>query len=307
MERTPITVIGSCVANQLLLNMPNYKSSWRLNFTSDDIDERFREKISASFTPAGNIADRLYEDMKRVVYQRKHYYTYETWYDLRVQLEYVTKVNSIEKTINHSKLTPNAVIYFDITNELLPTVVTQDEEFLLKNNWPQIKRYFPEWFQEFVAANTFQFDMYDKTMIMDRHHKLRKAVKIINSANQPVVAIGNVYTNKVYHYPTNTVAENLEFYNNATPFLKVDRNLDADPLQNYNYVKRHIDRFYKICQNPKMSPGWNWLDVEEYCFADPKHRYGPHPIHLHGNACKVIGGQLQELFKKVAIPVVPGL
>lgn len=303
MERTPITVIGSCVANQLLLNMPNYKSSWKLNFTNDDIDERFRDKISASFTPAGNIADRLYEDMKRVVYQRKHYYTYETWYDLRVQLEYVTKVNSIERTINHSKLTPNAVIYFDVTNELLPTVVTQDEEFLLKNNWRHIKQYFPRWFQEFVNKNTFYFDEYDRTMTMDRHRKLRQAVGIINSANQPVVAIGNVYTNKVYEFSHNTVVENLSFYNHSAPFMHIDLGRGANHSANYNYIKRQIDRFYKVCQNPKMSPGWNWLNVEEYCFADPRHEYGPHPIHLHENACKAIGGQLQELFKKVAIPV----
>ena len=300
MERTPITVIGSCVGNQLINRMPGYKTEWVQNKTSDDIDERYREKLSANFTPAGSIADRLYEDMKKIVYKRRHYYTYETWYDLRVQLEYVTKVNTLESTILHSRLSPNAVIYFDITNELLPAVVTQDEQFMLKNNWQQIKRYFPQWFQDLVYMNTYQFDMYDRTMTMDRHRDLRKAVSIINSAEQPVVAIGNVYTNKTYDSAHNAVIESLPFYAHSAPFKHIDTGQGADMLANYHYIKRHIDRFYKVCQNPKMSPGWNWLNVEEDCFADPRHEYGPHPIHLHREACKAIGIKLEKLFKKVA-------
>jgi len=300
----PITVIGSCVGNQIINQMPNYKKEWIQNFTSDEDDQRFREKISANFIPAGNIADRLYNDMFDIVYKKKHNLDHRTWNDLRMQLEYVTKVNSIESTISHSRLTPNAVIYFDITNELLPAVVTQDEQFLLKNNWNQIKEHFPKWFRDFVIKNTFQFDEYDKTMTMDRHHNLRKAVTIINSANQPVVAIGNVYTDKTYDYITNTVVSNLSFYNFCAPFKHIDTGRGADLQINYNYIKKQIDRFYKICQSPKMSPGWTWVNGEEFCFSDPKHEYGPHPIHLHKEARKVLGQKLQSAFESQLTPII---
>ena len=75
MEPRPITVIGSCVGNQLINRMPDYKMNWVQNMTSDDCDERYREKLSVASIPAGKIADRLYEDMKAVVYKRRNHYT----------------------------------------------------------------------------------------------------------------------------------------------------------------------------------------------------------------------------------------
>ena len=281
--------------------MPGYGKTFQILPYTDENDSRFREKISADATPAGNIADRLYEEMAALVY-RNTALSAELVYDLRLQLEYVTKPRSIQSTINQAKLTPGGVIYVDLTNELLPSVITQDEEFLIKNNWQQISSYFPEWFQEIVRKNTFQFDMYDKTMTLKRHHALRRAVDIINSADQRVVALGNVYTNKVFSHNFNMVVENLSFYNEKIPFLKVNAGGELDETINYNYNKHQIDSFYRVCQSDKMSPGWNWVNVEEYCYADPKHIWGEHPIHLHMNSRKIIAAKLESAFTKVGAP-----
>ncbi len=302
---TPITVIGSCVANQVVRQMPDYNKHWKMYYT-DDNDVRFREKLSANFVPAGNVADRLYEDMKDIVYKDVLKLPYPILYDLRIQLEYVTKARTLESTLLHSKMAPGSVIYFDIANELLPSVITQDEEFLLKNNWFAIKEHFPNWFTEFVNKNTFYFDMYDKSMTMDRHHRLRKAVGLINEVGQPVVALGNTFTNRVWDYETNTVAENIPFYNQSAPFITIDRYDNEKLLANYKYIKKNIDRFYKICLSPKMSPGWTWIDTEPLCFADPKHEDGPHPIHLHMQSRKAIGIKLQKAFETVTSPVLSG-
>lgn len=288
---TPISVVGSCVANQIVRQMPGYKKTYEMFYT-DENDTRFREKMSADATPPGKIADRLYDEMAKTVYT-SNWQQEQTAYDIRLQFEYVIKPRTIQSTIDNAKLTPNGVIYVDLTNELLPSVITQDEEFLIKNNWPQIAQYFPQWFCEIVQQNTFQFDMYDKTMTLKRHHALRQAVDIINSANQPVVALGNVYTNRVYDNLSNSVVENLSFYNDKIPFLKVDSTGQLDELINYNYIKDQIDSFYRICQTPEMSPGWIWIDTEPYCYADPQHEYGPHPIHLHIESRKIIAMKLE--------------
>ena len=291
---TPISIIGSCIVNQIVRQMPGYKKTYQMFYTSEN-DTRFREKMSADATPPGNIADRLYDEMAKTVHT-SNWKQDSIAYDIRLQFEYVTKPRTIQSTINNAKLTPNGVIYVDLTNELMPSVITQDEEFLIKYNWAQLTQYFPKWFCEIVQQNTFQFDMYDKTMTLKRHHALRHAVKIINSANQPVVALGNVYTNRVYDHISNTVVENLSFYNNNIPFLKVDKTGQLDEIINYNYIKDQIDNFYRICQLTKMSPGWLWIDTEPYCYADPKHEYGPHPTHLHIESRKIIAIKLEEAF-----------
>ena len=274
--------------------MPSYNTEFKMFYT-DENDTRFRQKISADAVPPGRIADRLYDEMAGFVYGLP-WLEDQLAYDIRLQFEYVTKPFTIQSTIDHAKLSPAGVIYVDLTNELLPSVITEDEDFLLKNNWLQLAPHFPEWFQEIVQRNTYQFDMYDKTMTMQRHHNLRRAVDIINSANQPVVAIGNVYTNKVFSYVSNTVVENLSFYNSKIPFLKVDRTGQLDETINYNYIKEQIDGFYRICQTEKMSPGWTWVNVEEDCYADPQHPWGPHPIHLHIESRKVIAQRLEQAF-----------
>lgn len=291
---TPISVVGSCISRQVIRPMPSYHTAFKMFYT-DENDHRFRQKISADATPPGNIADRLYDEMAASVYASK-WLEDPVAYDIRLQFEYVTKPRTIQTTIDNAKLTPGGVIYVDLTNELLPAVVTQDEEFLLKNNWKQIAQHFPKWFQEFVMKNTFQFDMYDKTMTIKRHHALRKAVDIINSAGQPVVALGNVYTNRVFDRISNTVVENLSFYNEKIPFLKVDRTGQLDELINYNYIKEQIDSFYRICQTSAMSPGWKWVNVEDDCYADPQHKWGPHPIHLHMESRKAIARKLETAF-----------
>jgi hypothetical protein len=278
--------------------MPGYNNSYKMFYEDDENDVRFREKMSADATPAGNIADRLWDEMAKSVYA-SNWLEDSVAYDIRLQFEYVTKPRTIQGTINNARLNPDGVIYVDLTNELMPAVITQDEEFLLKNNWKQLASHFPKWFREVVQQNTFQFDMYDKTMTLKRHHALRRAVDIINSADQPVVCLGNVYTNKVYSHEFNKVAENLSFYNSKIPFLKVDRTGQLDETVNYNYIKDQIDSFYRICQSPKMSPGWIWIDTEQYCYADPKHEYGPHPIHLHKESRKIIGQKLEEAFNQM--------
>ena len=297
---TPISIVGSCMARQVLKPMPGYHKTFKIFYT-DENDTRFREKISADATPAGNIADRLYDEMSHSV-AASNWLQDQTAYDIKLQFEYVTKPRSIQSTVNNAKLTPSGVIYVDLTNELMPSVITQDEEFLLKNNWLQLKHHFPNWFQGEVHRNTFQFDMYDKTMTLKRHHALRRAVDIINSANQPVVALGNVYTNRVYDSISNTVVENLSFYNDKIPFLKVDRLGKLDELINYNYIKEQIDSFYRVCQKPEMSPDWNWVNVEEDCYADPDHEWGAHPIHLHMESRKVIAMKLEQAFTSIGAP-----
>ena len=291
---TPISVVGSCLANHVVRQMPGYNTAFKMFYT-DENDVRFRQKISADATPAGNIADRLYDEMAASVYA-SNWLEDPIAYDIRLQFEYVTKPRSIQTAIDNAKLTPTGVIYVDLTNELLPSVITQDEEFLLKNNWQQLAPHFPAWFQGEVYRNTFQFDMYDKTMTLKRHHALRRAVDIINTANQPVVALGNVYTNRVYDRISNTVVENLSFYNNKIPFLKVDRTGQLDESINYNYIKEQIDSFYRICQTPEMSPGWKWVNVEDDCYSDLQHEEGPHPIHLHKESAKVIAAKLEQAF-----------
>jgi len=291
---TPISVVGSCVSRQVIKPMSSYGKTFKMFYTDLD-DHRFREKISADAVPAGNIADRLYDSMAASVYA-SNWVNDPTWYDIKLQLEYVTKPRTIQSTINNAKLTPGGIIYVDLTNELLPSVITNDEEFLIKNNWQQIAQHFPQWFQDVVQQNTFQFDMYDKTMTLKRHHALRRAVDTINSANQRVVALGNVYTNRVFDYTSNTIVENLSFYNAKIPFLKVDRTGQLDELINYNYIKEQIDSFYRICQTPKMSPGWTWVNVEEDCYADPLHAWGSHPIHLHAGSRYLIARKLEKAF-----------
>lgn len=293
----PISVVGSCLANQVVRQMPGYNQSYKMIYTDTD-DTRFREKMSADATPPGNIADRLYDEMAASVYASK-WLEDSMAYDIKLQFEYVTKPRSIQSTINNAKLTPDGVIYVDLTNELMPAVITQDEEFLLKNNWKQLAQHFPKWFRKIVQQNTFQFDMYDKTMTLKRHHALRRAVDIINSAGQPVACLGNVYTNRVYDHISNTVVENLSFYSSKIPFLKVDRTGQLDEAINYRYIKNQIDSFYRICQSPKMSPGWTWIDTEPYCYADPQHEYGEHPIHLHKEPRKLIGQKLQDAFNQM--------
>lgn len=297
-----IAVIGSCVAPQVLKSMPGRLKTYIQDAEVGD-DTRFFGKISHNFAKPGNIADRLFNDMGKIAYMNTGIPA-GVQQEIRSQLENVTKPKTIETTVNHSKLNATGVIFVDLTNELLPSVITPDEEFVLKANWDSIKHYFPQWFRDLVIKNVFQFDMYDKTMTMDRHHSLRKAVDLINSCNQPVVTVGNVYTNRRYDYISNCVIDDLAFYNSKTPFLKVNSQGQLNEMVNYKYIKKQIDRFYKVCQQPNMSPGWTWVNVEEDCFSDPKHMWGPHPIHLHPISAKVIGIKVEKIYDELTSELI---
>jgi len=98
----------------------------------------------------------------------------------------------------------------------------------------------------------------------------------------------------VFDHESNTIVENLSFYNEKIPFLKVNASGELNETINYNYNKHQIDSFYRVCQSSKMSPGWEWVNVEEYCYADPKHHWGAHPIHLHINSRRIIAAKIEQ-------------
>ena len=40
---------------------------------------------------------------------------------------------------------------------------------------------------------------------------------------------------------------------------------------------------------------WDWLDIEEYCYADMAHPVRLHPMHLHSTSREIAAFQLQNI------------
>lgn len=282
---------GSCASNDIIRTMlgpQNIKESFKT-------ENKFLGKVSDDKTPPGSIADRLYNDMASQIYG------YNDWpghlsNEIKLQFSNVIEHNLVVSLLDKTKNDKDGVLCIDLSNELLPSVITKDEQFLLKIGWPVFHQYFPDWFQDIVRDNTYHYDSYDKSMTISRNHSLTSTFNLIKKLPIATIGILNMYTNKIYDDTTKQVIEHISLYNQKIPFLK-KINKDNEYL-NFKYFKEQIDKFYEGLTSLKSTNGWNWLDIEEYCYADMSHPVRLHPIHLHITSRTMAAFQLENVINE---------
>lgn len=286
-----IYLCGSCAMNDIIRTMISPKN-YNEFYGSPN---KFLGKLSADAIPPGPIADRLYNDMSPHIYGNNGWPKLLSG-EIKLQFADVIEHNRFDTILNKAK---NNVLCVDLSNEFLPSVITKDEQFLLKTGWPAFSQYFPEWFQKIVRDNTYHYDSYDKTMIMDRHHSLSQSLDLIKGLPAVTIGIGNMYTNKIYDNITKQVVEHISLFNEKIPFLK-KMNEDNEYL-NFEYFKKQIDGFYRVFKSHQITSGFYWLDLEEYCYADTNHPIRQHPLHLHNTSKELAAFKLQDIINEALL------
>lgn len=267
-----IASIGSCVANELLSEIPNVNDK----FDVDPLLVR-HSRPSSSFIPVGPIGERLYDEMHKI--------THTLPQAVLRQYKYATKDPGLRSFIEG--LAEPTVIVLDNSYELASVYLTDKEEFLIHPNFRTLERFFPDWFVKEVHKNVCQYDMFTKVNIMSRHHRIQEFIRLLKKHGHEVVAIDNVYTNREYIRELNCVSQNISTYNKAIPFVKVD------DYANYEYAARVFDQFYTVYK--KITPHWTWVPINpEHCFSDPHHKWGQHPVHLHLESKKLLALELEK-------------
>ena len=282
---------GSCASNDIVRTMlgpRNVKEGLKP-------ENKFLGKVSVDSIPPGNIADRLYNDMAAQVYGPNDWPAHLK-NEITLQFHNVIEYGAVNTIIDKAKRDSEGILCMDLANELLPSVITEDEQFLLKIGWPVFRQYFPKWFQDIVQNNTYHYDSYDSTMTMTRKHAITDTLDLIKDLPNVTVGIKNMYTNKIYDETTEQVIEHISLYNEKIPFLK--KLHDDNEYLNFQYFKRQIDGFYRVTTGLESTSHWDWLDIEEYCYADMSHPIRLHPMHLHSTSREIAAFKLQNIINE---------
>ena len=144
---------GSCALNDIVRTMLGRKN---IN-DCFQAENKFLGKVSVDSIPPGRIADRLYSEMASQVYGHNEW-PFRLRNEIKLQFFNVIEYNTVMSLLDKVKKDKDSILCMDLANELLPSVITEDEQFLLKIGWPAFSQYFPEWFQDLVRDNTYYYD-----------------------------------------------------------------------------------------------------------------------------------------------------
>lgn len=272
MEKINVLTLGGCAAIDILKSNRNHINIY-------DIDPwlgSFSRQMWPTNKVAARFAEHFYTIMNNIQNDPNHdEVVMQIWYTLK---RYRTP------SILIKNLPPNSVVIIDPAYEIKNFYFDGDEIFDLSLKYHRIvKNYMPEWFNDLVDKHYTHFDCGITEIATFQYRAVRKFLKELKRANVPVIAIDNVFTDRVFDYRTNSIATAISTYNSRMPFGK----LHSTDTDKHKYSIDLIDRFYE-----------NWRDImpaefklfspdRNMLYADTNHHLGYHPTHLH-HTCRVL-------------------
>jgi hypothetical protein len=275
MHKIKLVSIGGCVGYDILMT----GVTWRHKFY---MMSRYMGSVSRGYFKSGKIAERLQEEMPLLMNSVPNHMKAK----VDRQLKAICKTDTIQSIIKRQ--IPNTIIIVDPGYELSDYYDDGDESFDIFPEYEEISNYFPDWFQIKVAKNRFKFDVASPRVEAQRDETYLDFFKLISNQKCLACFIDNASTERSYIKKLNSVSVTISAFNSRVPFLT--SNADGDQMMlNFNYARRLIDRLYRRIKTNKEKYyiGENtdkavWFDIDkEHCFADPDHRWGYHPTHLH--------------------------
>jgi hypothetical protein len=281
MRKIKIATIGGCTGYDILMTNVN----WRQKFLLTDV---YMGSVSRSYFKPGKIAERLQEEMESL----KHTFPSKHKENINRQLKVIFKNETIDSIIR--KQAPSTIIMIDPGYELSDYFDDGNESFDIFPYWEDIQEFFPEWFRLKVAQHRYKFDVASPRVEAERDETYLNFFKLLSDQRCLAIFIDNASTEKSYIKKLNSVAVTISAFNSRVSFLTASANGEQTTL-NFNYARRLIDRLFRRIKTNKEKyySGENaskatWFDIDrDMCFADPEHRWGYHPAHLH-HTCRVV-------------------
>lgn len=257
-----IIAVGSCLIEDILradsLRAKKY------------IIKSYYGSITRGAEPPGKVAQRLLNEVPKP--------TKENFFAR--QYKFVTKDPSPYSIIKNN-INSKSIIIVDFSYEMNDFFFDGNEIFdLIPHKNPAVG--YPEWFQQLVHKNTFNFDNETSELVMHQYKGLLKFRRFLETLDAPVIVMDNFFTKKVYDKQSNTVGSIIPLYNRAMLPFKNVKGISND-LELFYYNESIIENFYtKIREN--IAPfGVTFFKPKDrgQLFADLDHPWGFHPIHLH--------------------------
>lgn len=275
MQKIKLVSIGGCVGYDILMT----GVSWRHKFY---MMARYMGSVSRGYFKPGKIAERLHDEMQSLIDNIPNNLRSK----VNRQLLAICKTDTIESIVKRQP--PNTIIIVDPGYELSDYFDDGNESFDIFPEYEEIEQFFPDWFRLKVAQNRFKFDVASPRVEAERDETYLNFFKLLSDQKCLACFIDNASTERTFIKKLNSVSVTISAFNSRVPFLT--SNAEGEQMMlNYNYARRLIDRLYRRIKTNKEKyySGENadkavWFDIDrELCFADPEHRWGYHPTHLH--------------------------
>lgn len=291
MDKINIAIVGGCAPEDILKSDRSHIDLYNITY--------YTGSLSRHHNP-GKVAARLKEEMHDILNQVIGNPNYDF---VLMQILYVIKEHHTPYTFIDN-LPENTVVIVDPAYEIKSFYFDGDEMFDIHLGYnTKIRPYMPDWFNTLISKHRMVFDNGSKEIAMYQYKSVVNYLKYLEKKNLPVIMIGNLYTKKIFDETTNHVADALPLFNSKIPFAYKE-----DTLGNYTL----INRFYEVWEDVGregfkiFSPDINMI------YADPNHRCGYHPTHLHYSCRKILNNELRALIveaigdhkKKIILPEI---
>jgi hypothetical protein len=282
-------ILGTCTAQDVALHHQTVMSE--LGGTIVSKVSEIPSKLSTLATPPGPIAERLQEEM---------HLTIDTMpYNVRRQYNNIVKRHSL--TDLSQQVGQHDTLIFDLHAELYLTYYDGCDEFAIRPDYFETSKYFPEWFRHKVRSV-----MTVKADLMSPEQNARRQRQLIQVTEQldkiffgRVIMISNVFSKKIHVESVGAAGKELLLpeLNVSIPFLTVTE-YGRENIINQQFYERMYELFYQRARRI-LSHWQHIIPDKDKCVADPNHRWGPHPCHLHPTSLDQFGPQLITAFNNL--------
>lgn len=275
MNKIKLVSVGGCAGYDILMT----GTAWRNKFY---LNARYMGSISRGYFKPGKISERLLEELPTL----DKNFPSSMRNQLQGQIKAICKVETIESIIKMQM--PNTIVIIDPAYELSDYYDDGEESFDIFPDWENFVPYLPSWLVEKVAKNRFKFDMASPRVEKQRVDTYTDIFRLLTEQKCLAFFIDNVATEKSYIRKLNSISSTISAFNSKVTFLTATQD-GKQSILNFNYAMRLIERLYRIVKTNKEryyvgehEHKAAWFDIDrEMCFADPEHRWGYHPTHLH--------------------------
>lgn len=245
-------------------------------------------KLSTLATPPGPIAARLQEEMHRTIDTLP--------FSVRRQYNSIVKNESIWSI--KDQVGPNDTLVFDLHGELYLTYYDGLDEFIIRPDYPDTVKYFPQWFRDKVNSQmTVKADMMSSEQNARRQRNLIQVTDQLDAVfSGRVILINNVFSTKVFVEEIGAAGTEIlrPEVNVSIPFLTVTES-GHENIINLQFYERLHELFMQRARRI-LSTWQHIIPDRNNCVADPNHRWGAHPCHLHSSSLDHFKPQLVSAF-----------
>lgn len=298
MEKINVLSLGGCAVSDIINSNRNHVNLYNLDVWLGSFSRQMWEP--------GKIASRVKEELHTIVSSANSIPS--DFVDVVMQIYFTVKERRTP-TILLDNLPKDTVVIIDPAYEIQNFYFDGNEIFDISLNYNRIvKKHMPEWFNNLVAKHHTHFDCGISEIAVFQFRALKEFLRNLKKLNVPVIAVDNLYTDKIFDKNTNSVVTTISNYNSRMPFGK----RHESELERHNYSKELVDRFYEL-----------WIDYlpdnfkifspdKKYLYADLDHHLGYHPAHLHHTCRTALNDELGALIveavrdhkQKIILPTI---